>query len=75
MKIGVAIPCYIGHIDQLFNLLDSIQNQTILPDKVVVSCSSSKDSDFNIHYEKIKIYTFTLQIITSEEKKMCCTKS
>jgi glycosyltransferase involved in cell wall biosynthesis len=69
MKIGVAIPCYIGHIDQLFNLLDSIQNQTILPDKVVVSCSSSKDSDFNIHYEKIKIYTFPLQIITSEEKK------
>jgi glycosyltransferase involved in cell wall biosynthesis len=71
MKIGVAVPAYIGHVGSLFNLLDSIQNQTILPDKVVVSCSSSKDSDFDmdIYYEKIKNYTFHLQIITSEEKK------
>jgi hypothetical protein len=42
MKIGVAIPCYYGHIDQLFFLLDSIEKQTILPDKVSVSCSSSQ---------------------------------
>lgn len=65
MKIGVAIPAYFGHINALFNLLDSIQNQTILPDKVIVSCSSSKDSDF----EKMKQYTFSLKIITIEEKK------
>lgn len=71
MKIGVAIPCYIGHIVSLFNLLDSIQNQTLLPDKVVVSCSSSKDSDFGseLYNEKMQSYTFILQIITSEEKK------
>ena len=71
MKIGLAIPCYIGHIVSLFNLLDSIQNQTLLPDKVVVSCSSSKDSDFGseLYNEKMQSYTFILQIITSEEKK------
>ena len=41
MRIGVAIPCYIGHIDKLLILLDSIEQQTRLPDKVVVSCSST----------------------------------
>ena len=29
MKIGVAIPCYKGHIEKLFELLDSIQNNNI----------------------------------------------
>lgn len=40
MQIGVAIPCYIGHINHLKVLLESISNQTRVPDKVVVSCSS-----------------------------------
>ena len=71
MKIGVAIPAYIGHIDSLFKLLDSIQFQTNIPNKVVVSCSSSKNSDFelNCYLEKLQQYTFSLEIITSEEKK------
>ena len=41
MKIGVAIPCYIGHISNLYILLDSINQQTRIPDKVAVSCSST----------------------------------
>jgi glycosyltransferase involved in cell wall biosynthesis len=71
MKIGVAIPCYIGHIDPLFKLLDSIQIQTNIPNKVVVSCSSSKNSDFELecYFEKLQQYTFSLEIITTEEKK------
>lgn len=71
MKIGVAIPAYVGHIELLFNLFDSIQNQTILPDKVVVSCSSTKVSDFelDLYSEKMKHYTFLLELITTEEKK------
>jgi len=71
MKIGVAIPSYIGHIESLFKLLDSIQNQTIIPDKVVVSSSSSKKTDFELscYIEKLQQYTFSLEIITTEEKK------
>jgi glycosyltransferase involved in cell wall biosynthesis len=71
MKIGVAIPAYIGHIKGLFKLLDSIQNQTVIPDKVVVSCSSTKKSDLELdcYFEKVKQYSFYLEIITSEEKK------
>ena len=71
MKIGVAIPAYIGHIEPLFKLLDSIQNQTVIPDKVVVSSSSSKKSDFELecYLEKLQQYTFSLQIVTTEEKK------
>lgn len=69
MKIGLAIPAYVGHIDSLFRLLDSIQNQSRIPDKVVVSCSSTKDREFDSHFEKINNYSFALKIITSEEKK------
>ena len=67
--MGVAIPAYFGHIEPLINLLDSIQNQTIIPEKVVVSCSSTKETDFDFFSEKSKHYSFNLQIITSEEKK------
>ena len=42
--IGICISCYIGHISKLFELLDSIESQTLLPDKVVISCSSTPDS-------------------------------
>jgi hypothetical protein len=63
MKIGVAIPSYIGHIHRLIELLDSIEKQTRLPDKVVVSCSSTREFINN------KTYSFPLQIILTEERQ------
>jgi glycosyltransferase involved in cell wall biosynthesis len=63
MKIGVAIPCYNGHISRLYDLLDSIEKQTILPDKVVVSSSSTSELQCE------KIYSFPLQIIITENKQ------
>ena len=63
MKIGVAIPCYKGHINKLYELLDSIEKQTRLPDKVVVSCSSTTEFLIN------KNYPFPLEIIITSEKK------
>ena len=62
MKIGVAVPCYIGHIPRLYELLDSIENQTVLPTKVVVSCSSTSECPL------IKEYSFPLEIICCEHK-------
>jgi glycosyltransferase involved in cell wall biosynthesis len=62
MKIGVAIPCYYGHINKLFQLLESINSQTILPDKVVVSCSSTDELVID------KQYKFDLEIIVTKEK-------
>ena len=63
MKIGVAIPCYIGHINKLFDLLNSIEKQTILPDKVVVSCSSTKELHIQTNY------SFPVSIIITPDKK------
>lgn len=63
MKIGVAIPCYYGHIENLYFLLDSIQSQTVLPNKVIVSSSST------LFFENKKVYSFQLEVIISEEKK------
>ena len=74
MTIGVAIPCYHGHISNLFTLLDSIQLQSVLPDKVVVSCSSTSCDNnkiYSLALEKIdnKVYSFPLELIFIEEKK------
>ena len=41
LTIGVAIPCYYGHIQQLMNLLSDINKQSKLPDMVEVSLSST----------------------------------
>jgi glycosyltransferase involved in cell wall biosynthesis len=64
MRIGVAIPCFIKHISRCYELLDSINGQTRLPDQVVVSCSSSKPEDFIK-----KEYKFPLTVIITEERK------
>ena len=63
MRIGVAIPCYIGHINQLQVLLESISNQTRLPDKVVVSCSSTTD------LPDLPKYDFDLIIVCDSTRK------
>jgi glycosyltransferase involved in cell wall biosynthesis len=63
MKIGVAIPCYYGHIQRLYDLLDSIEKQTILPNKVVVSTSSTSIFKYN------KYYSFPLEVIVTEYKQ------
>jgi glycosyltransferase involved in cell wall biosynthesis len=63
MKIGVAVPCYHGHINNLLSLLDSIDAQTILPNKVAVSCSSTDKLDIT------KKYKFDLEIIIINEKQ------
>ena len=65
MKIGVAIPCYSGHINKLYELLESIENQTRIPDKVTISCSSINKDSIPI----FKKYIFPLEFIPSEEKK------
>jgi len=62
MKIGVAIPCFINHINACYRLLDSIDKQTRLPDQVIVSCSSSKLSDF-----VLKTYRFPLIVLVTAE--------
>jgi cellulose synthase/poly-beta-1,6-N-acetylglucosamine synthase-like glycosyltransferase len=66
LSIGVAIPCYKGHISVLKIVLDSIEQQTRKPDKVVVSCSSSDISDIPPTYYQ---YSFPLVIATCLDKK------
>ncbi len=63
--IGIAIPCYIGHIDKLKVLLKCIEDQTVLPAKVVVSCSSSRPEDLDINESD---YCYPLDVITHEAK-------
>jgi glycosyltransferase involved in cell wall biosynthesis len=64
--IGLAVPCYKGHITLLKRLFDSIEKQLRKPDMVVVSCSSSSDED--IPY-KSSDYSFPFKIYTHRERR------
>lgn len=66
VTIGVAIPCFKGHIGHLKNLLESIQQQTRIPDRVVVCCSSSEPQDIPYTQE---MFSFPLQILVTPEKR------
>ena len=66
--IGVAVPCYHGHVNILKNLLDSIEKQTRKPDMVVVSCSGVNDTPY---YQEQ--YSFPLKIIANPNKMNTAT--
>ena len=66
LTIGVVIPCYKPHIHLLKRLFDSIEGQTKKPDMVIVSCSSSEESDIPYKQED---YSFSFKIHTHKERK------
>jgi glycosyltransferase involved in cell wall biosynthesis len=66
ITIGVAIPCYQGHLEALGNLLESIECQSRKPDMVFVSCSSAPSS---VNPYASKKYSFPFHIIFHPEKK------
>ncbi len=67
VTIGIAIPCYKGHLDKLKLLLESIEKQTVKPSEVVVSCSSV--SEIEGLKCKIEALNFPLNIIYSSQNK------
>lgn len=66
VPITVCIPCYKYHILQLKRCLDAIEEQIVLPEAVIVSCSSSIDADISFSTQE---YTFSLKIITTPDRK------
>jgi len=66
VTIGVAIPCYGGHLQALGHLLESIEYQSRKPDMVMVSCSSAIHTDYpHLH----RPYSFPLYMVFHVEKK------
>ena len=58
MTFGIAIPTYNKHICHLGDLLNSIESNTVLPDKVSISCSEIND--------KIVLRDYPFEILLSE---------
>lgn len=63
--ICVAIPCYKPHIPKLPRLLASIQAQTLLPNQVVISCSSMGTDEF----PTLQPYSFPIEVIVHSGRK------
>ena len=63
--IGIAIPCYNKHIPRLLECLESIDSQTIKPDVVSISCSSTAEGDFPL----LRKYEFPVLVSTCKERK------
>ena len=64
MTLGIAIPTYIGHLKYLKEILDLLQNSTVKPNQVSISCSSLGD-DYHINYENYDfeiIFTPTIEV-------------
>lgn len=64
MRLGVVIPCTKKQLPLLSRCFDSIENQSIKPDSVIVSCSSTSSLDLPEYN-----YSFPIKIITTLEKK------
>jgi len=65
--IAVAIPCYRPHIQKLVRCLESIEAQTLKPEGVVVSCSSSREED--IPEGLASRFSFPLIVRTTPERR------
>jgi hypothetical protein len=64
MTLGIAIPTYSRHLHHLSKLLEVLNNSTIIPDKVSISCSSQSE---NIQLDNN--YKFELIIKVTDEYK------
>jgi hypothetical protein len=62
--LGVAVPCYKYHIPVLKRLFESIEQQTVKPDFVCVSCSSSTEQDIPIYN-----YSFPITFLIAENRQ------
>jgi len=64
--LGIGIPCYKPHLPKLIRLLDSIERQTVKPNKVVISTSQTEPvdlKDMSMHY------SFPYSIVLHNESK------
>jgi len=68
--ISVIIPCIASHIKYLSELLDSIANQTLIPNEVVISISQiTKQNNLDIEMLKQQDWPFKLIIKSTYERK------
>jgi len=69
LKVSVIIPCYYGHAKHLYALLRILENQTLLPDEVVISLSEShKVPPIIFDVLQQEKWSFPVVLVTSEEQ-------
>ncbi len=69
MKTSVIIPCHPAHFHLLENLLECYQNQTSVPDEVVISLSQAYRIPETLQQKLIeKMWRFTLKLLQNNRK-------
>lgn len=64
---SVIIPCTYKHAEQLYELLGSLENQTVLPDEVIVSLSEAHKVDPSTKLALQKKWLFPCYFIESDK--------
>ncbi len=69
LTTSIIIPCAPGHVKYLYNLLQLYEQQTSLPNEIVISLSEAYQIDQNIlNALKNAPWPFTLKLLLSNEK-------
>lgn len=68
--IGIAVPCYIHHLERLKSMLESVMKNTKKPDAVIISCSSMGPDFDDSGSELLDVtkYSFPVKIIYHKER-------
>jgi len=67
LTLSVLIPCYKPHLHKIVRLLESINNQTRIPDQVIISSSQTRPEDM-LHL-KLDSYKFPVSMVYHHQVK------
>ena len=69
LTLAVCIPCVYKHLPLLYTCLNSIYNQILLPNEIVISISSvPEDFESSLELQKLKELAYVKVIYTTENK-------
>jgi hypothetical protein len=69
-KISLIIPCHYKHANQLYALLRIYENQTRLPDEVVISLSNANEvNQCEFHRLEQEKWAFPITLLISDKRK------
>lgn len=69
ITISVVVPCYPPHQKYISTLIEQLNNQTVLPDEIIIALSETNDTDTKKFYDTWSLLTsIPLKVVNQEIK-------